>query len=194
MDFLGPLEAVEDGQLLPLGGMKQRTVLALLIAHGGRPISTDALIDGVYGEVAPSGARRSVQTYVSNLRRQLGDVIKPTGSGYVLGVPAEAVDAVRFDRLVSEAADLEEPGAAADRLRAALAIWRRHPYDDVDGFGAIPSEVSRLNELRLVAVERRVEADLDAGKHGEVIGELESLTADYPFRERFHGQHMLALA
>ena len=189
---LGPLEAVEDGRPLPLGGLKQRTVLALLIANRGRPVSTDALIDGVYGEDAPSGARRSVQTYVSNLRSQLGDVIRSTGSGYTLDPDMATVDAVAFESLVGDD-DTGDPAAVSQRLRDALAMWRGLPYADVDGFGAIPSEVTRLNELRLVAVERRVDADLAAGRHAEVVAELESLTNEYPFRESLQGQHMLAL-
>lgn len=189
---LGPLEAVEDGQLLPLGGMKQRTVLALLIAHGGKPVSTDALIDGVYGEDAPSGARRSVQTYVSNLRSQLGDVIRSMGSGYILDPEVVTVDADLFESLAGENGD-GDPDETAERLGGALAMWRGHPYADVDGFGAIPSEVSRLNELRLIAVERRVEAFIAAGRHSEIVGELESLTTEYPFRESFRAQQMLAL-
>ncbi len=190
---LGPLEVAEASQLLPLGGLKQRTVLALLIAHNGRRLSTDSLIDGVYGDEAPEGARRTIQTYVSNLRGQLGDLIQAGGAGYVLTADRSDVDALRFEDVVTSAADLDDPGEVADRLRDALAIWRGQPYADVDGLGTITAEVTRLNELRVVAVERRIDADLDAGHHAALIAELESLTVEYPLREHFRAQQMLAL-
>ena len=103
---LGTIEASDSRRRLSVGGPKQRTVLALLISRAGTVVSTDALIDGVYGDEAPQGARRSIQTYVSNLRSELGDVIEATGSGYILKVDRSAVDALRFEDAVLEAEEI----------------------------------------------------------------------------------------
>ncbi len=110
---LGPIEAVENGQRHALGGQKQRTVLALLIAQAGRQVTTGQLIDGVYGDDQPKGARRSIQTYVSNLRGELGDVIRADGSGYLLSVEREDVDVQRFEDAVAA-------GPVATTIRTSL--------------------------------------------------------------------------
>lgn len=192
---LGTLEVDTIGALVPLGGAKQRTVLALLIQAVGRRVSIDALIHGVYGEQAPPGARRTVQTYVSNLRHELGDAIRSTGDGYVLDLEASAVDASRFEAAYNAAGgELEhEPQRAAARLSDALESWRGHPYADVEAHGALDAEINRLQELRWAALERRIEADLALGRHRELIGELESLTTEQPFREHLRGYHLVAL-
>ena len=189
---LGPVEVVEDGRSFPLGGPKQRTVLALLISNAGRSVSTGSLINGVYGEEPPQGARRSIQTYVSNLRGELGDIIVGTNDGYELAAERPAVDAMRFEDAVSAAKD-REPAEASQLLREALSLWHGHPYADVDGGHDLDSEIRRLDEMRMQALEARIDADLAAGYHRELIAEIESLTVEYPLRERFCEQQMVAL-
>ncbi len=192
---LGAIELVDTGQRLEIGGQKQRTVLALLIANAGQPVSTDRLIEGAYGDDAPDGARRSVQTYVSNLRSQLGDMITSVSSGYVFQAIDTFIDAERFGELVESGRNklAVDPAAASDELVEALALWRGHPYADVDARGEIDAEIARLAELRLVALESKVDADLAAGRDRELIAELDALTTEHPFRETLHAQHMLAL-
>lgn len=193
--ILGPLAATRAGGPVPLGGPKQRTVLALLAQAAGDRVSADQLILGVYGEAPPTGARRTVQTYVSNLRHHLGEVIRGGGDGYVLDLPAAAIDAGRFDAAYRAALrELEhEPDRAAARLADALAMWRGHAYADVDAHGALDAEIARLHELRLDALEHRIQADLALGRHHELLGELESLAVEHPFRERLRGHQAVAL-
>jgi len=192
---LGPIEVVTGGERLELGGPKQRTLLALLVANAGRPMSTDALIDGAYGDEAPDGARRSVQTYISNLRSLIGDTIRSVPSGYQFTPIDSWIDADQFVSQTESGRALmeEDPAKAGTELREALALWRGHPFSDVEARGHLDSEITRLNELRLVALETRIDADLAAGRDRELVGELEALTAEYPFRESFRSQHMLAL-
>ncbi|MFV2000768.1 MAG: BTAD domain-containing putative transcriptional regulator, partial [Acidimicrobiia bacterium] len=175
-----------------MGGPKQRAVLALLIANAGRSVSTGTLIEGVYGDHPPQGARRSIQTYVSNLRGELGDVIKGTNDGYELAVERDRVDALVFEDAVSGSRD-REPSEASTLLRDALGLWRGHPYADVDAGHAIDFEIRRLDEMRMQALEARIDADLTSGYHRDLIAELESLTVEYPLRERFTHQQMVAL-
>jgi DNA-binding SARP family transcriptional activator/serine/threonine protein kinase len=192
---LGSLEVVRSGASVPLGGPKQRAVLALLAQAARHRVRIDEVVFGVYGDRPPSGARRSVQTYVSNLRHELGDHLRGTGDGYLLDLPPSAIDAGRFEtayEAVVRGAE-QEPERAAVRLREALALWRGHPYADVECHGALDAEIARLEELRLAALERRVEADLDLGRHRELIGELEALTAAHPYRESLRAHQAVAL-
>ncbi len=197
MEFqvLGPVEVFDDGLRLDVGGRKQRTVLALLIANYGRPTSVDKLIEGTYGEDASEGARHSIQTYISNLRSRLGDVISSAGHSYQLSDDGSTVDFVEFEQLVggARARLAEDCRTAATELRVALEMWRGLPYEGVDARGELDLEIARLNELRMVALETRIEADLACGRHQELVGELEALTVEHPFREGFHAQLMLAL-
>ena len=192
---LGPLEVLSGGVDVRLGGPKQRAVLALLAAEVGKPVSVDALIDGVWGDEPTAGARSTLQTYVSNLRAAIGDVIVRDDGGYRLAADPGDVDAVEFERAVDEAAALVEiePADAAQRLRAALALWRGHPYADVPGSFVLELEARRLEELRVRAVETRIEAELVLGRHAQLIAELEVLCEEFPVYERFRAQHMLAL-
>ena len=163
---LGPLEVLSNGARVRLGGPKQRTVLALLAAEVGKPVSVDALIDGVWGDDPTAAARSTLQTYVSNLRTAIGDVIVRDDSGYRLAAEPKDVDAFEFERAVENATRLVEtdPAEAAQLLRAALALWRGHPYADVPGRSALELEARRLEELRLRAVETRIEAELALGR------------------------------
>jgi WD40 repeat protein/DNA-binding SARP family transcriptional activator len=192
---LGPIEARRDGRRIDIGGPKQRLVLATLAASVGRRVSVERLIEAVWGETAQDGARRTIQTYVSNLRGQLGDVIRRQGDGYLLDVEREAIDALRFEDEVAAARTflVAEPYLGAERLRHALAIWRGHPYADVDDMGDLTPEVARLEELRISALEARIEADLASGHHAELVPELEAIVAEHPLRESFRRQQMLAL-
>lgn len=197
MEFsvLGPIEARMDGKTVGVGGPKQRSILALLIAHAGQPVSLDRIVTGIYGEEAADGARHSVQTYISSIRRDLGDVILREPGGYVLSVDGNSVDAHRFEEVVRSALSIleEDADSAGAMLRDALAIWRGHPYADTEGWGVFEPEITRLSELRLSALEARIDADLATGRHRELLGELDALTLEYPLRERFRGQQMLAL-
>ena len=159
---LGPVEVRNQGEPMSIGGPKQRSILALLVAEAGHPVSVDRIIDDVYGDDAPEGARRSVQTLVSMIRRELGDIVRQAGGGYVLEVEAEAIDAVRFENQVRSALPMVEtdPEAAANAFREALAMWRGHPYSDIDSRFILEPEITRLRELRLAALEARIDADL----------------------------------
>ena len=196
---LGPLEVVVDGDPLALGGPQQRLVLAMLVSRVNAPVSTESLIDALWGEdETPDRARKTVQVYVANLRKALGGQDAPIESapgGYVLRTGGVSVDAVDFE----QALDATGPAADSDArhtvesLSAALGLWSGPAYNDLGDAPALRSEVTRLNELRLVALERRVEAALALGQHREVLSGLETLTTDHPYRERFTALHMLAL-
>jgi class 3 adenylate cyclase len=161
----------------------------------GKAVSVDELIDGLWGDEPTPGARSTLQTYVSNLRHELGDVIVHDGGGYRLDVDPQQVDAVRFEEEVARAGALVEsnPAEASQRLRAALALWRGHPYADAAGSFRLELEATRLEELRLGAVEARIGAELALGHHAELVPELEVLCTEFPLREGFRAQHMLAL-
>lgn len=191
--LLGPLEAVgDDGEPLVLGGQKQRAVLALLLLRANRVVSTDFLIDSVWGETPPRTATTSLQNSISALRRLLGPAALVTRSpGYMLVVPEGAHDLAQFERLVTEAR-LLEPEDRAAKLREALALWRGDPLSDAGLEAAIEAEVRRLEELRVTTIEDRIEADLVCGRYTEVVPELVSLVATHPLRERVRKQLMLA--
>ena len=192
---LGPLEVRSNNVSVRLGGRKQRTVLALLAADVGKRVSVDALIDGVWGEEPTTAARSTLQTYVSNLRAAIGDVIVRDDGGYRLAADPAQVDAIDFEQAVARACELVEndPAEASQALRAALALWRGNAYADLPGSFALEVEARRLEELRLHAVETRVDAELALGRHADLTAELEVLCEEFPVHERFRGQHMLAL-
>lgn len=190
---LGPVEALVDERPIQLGGPKQRHVLALLLAETGRPIEVDRLIDGVWGDQASPGARATLQTYVSNLRSEIGDLIQWEGDTYRLTIDRDSVDAHRFEDQVAAARREVDPSRAAKQLRAALALWRGRPFSDIEDVGELRTYRAQLEEMRVAALEARVETDLACGLHLDLVGELEALAAEHPFRERFRAQHMLAL-
>jgi YVTN family beta-propeller protein len=199
MEFrlLGSLEVLVEGRELSLGGARQRAVLAILLLHRGEVVSVDRIVDELWGERLPDTATKTVQVYVSRLRKELGEgVLVTRGGGYVLEVDADDVDAHRFERLASEgrdALDQGDPRAAAATLREALELWRGPPLTDLAYESFAQNEIARLEELRLDALENRVEADLALARHTELVGELEALVAEHPTRERLRGQLMLAL-
>ena len=195
MEFriLGPLEVEEDGRQVPLGGAKQRALLALLLLSHGRPVSTDRLIDDVWSGQPPPTAVKSVQVYVARLRRALGDGrIITRGRGYELAVAPGEIDVDRFDALVRAASGAPAKEAAA-RLREALALFRGRPLADLSLEPWAQVEIAGLEERRLAALEARIDADLELGRHRELIAELEALVTEHPFREHLLEQLVLAL-
>ncbi len=196
MEFhiLGPFEVVEHGRPIELGGGRQRALLALLALHAGEALSSDRLIDELWGEQPPETATKIVQVYVSQLRKALGreGVLVTRPPGYLLRLEPGALDLHRFERLVAEARHAE-PALAAAKLREALSLWRGSPLADFAYESFAQGEIARLEELRLAALEDQVEADLVLGRAAEVISQLESLVAAHPLREQPRGQLMLAL-
>jgi DNA-binding SARP family transcriptional activator/DNA-binding beta-propeller fold protein YncE len=195
--ILGPFEVCEDGRSLPVGSGKQRSLLALLLLNAGEVVSTDRLIDALWGESPPASAPNSVHIYVSQLRKVLGDgCLLTRGHGYVLALEPGQLDFDRFERMLDEGRTLLVRGdtkGAGETLREALALWRGAPLVD---FGTEPfaqREIARLEDLRLTALEARIDADLGVGRHSRLVGELDALTATNPLHERFWAQLMLAL-
>jgi basic membrane lipoprotein Med (substrate-binding protein (PBP1-ABC) superfamily)/DNA-binding SARP family transcriptional activator len=178
-----------------LGGPKQRLVLAMLLADPNRVVSVDRLVDGLWGERPPDTARHTVQSYVSELRKVLGSVIDREGSGYVIRVDADTLDILDFEARIAAAramAPTDAEGAAA-MLSDALALWRGAPFEDVGGQEALDVEVARLGELRLAAVEEMMQARLAAGRHSDIVADLDRLTREHPYREELRALHMVAL-
>jgi DNA-binding SARP family transcriptional activator/class 3 adenylate cyclase len=195
---LGPLEvADEHGQELALGGPKQRSVFAILLLHAGEVVSSDRLVDLLWGECPPASATKTLQVYVSNLRKTLGaGVLITRPGGYVLRTEPGEVDLERFAALAAEgraALRAGDPEGAAKSLREALGLWRGAPLADLEYASFAQSEIARLVEMRLAALEDRVDAEVALGDHGAVIGELGGLVREHPLRERLRGQLMLAL-
>ena len=194
---LGTLEVVDHDGPLALGAPKQRALLAVLLLHRCEPVSTDRLIDELWGEQPPASANKLVQGYVSNLRKALGDGLLVTeGRGYVLRVEPGQLDLGRFETLVAQGRGALEGGdalTAAAVLRQALEVWRGPPLADFAYEPFAQAEIARLEESRLAALENRIEADLSSGEQARLVGELEGLVREHPFRERLRGQLMLAL-
>jgi len=207
MEFrmLGPLEAVDGEHVLTLGGAKQRALLGVLLIHANEVVSSDRLIDQLWGEAPPEHAAKALHVHVSQLRKVLEPrgppgsrdrVLETRPPGYVLQVGRDQLDAHRFERLVTEGkAALEggDPLSAGALLREALALWRGPALADLGFEPFAQTEIARLTELRLAALEERIEADLALARHHDVVGELDGLVAEHPLRERLRAQHMLAL-
>ncbi len=191
--LLGPLEVRGRDGPLPLGGAKQRAVLALLLLHSNRVLGRDRLIDELWGENPPKTAVTTLQVYVSRLRKVLPEGTLVTRSpGYLLEIEPESVDLRQFERLVIEAHEAD-PGCAAALLDEALALWHGAPLAEFGDLPFVRVERARLEELRLAASEERTEAELALGRHAELVGELETLIIEAPHRERLRAQLMLAL-
>jgi DNA-binding SARP family transcriptional activator len=195
MDFrlLGPLEVFEDDRPLELGGAKQRSVLAILLMHANELVTSDQLIDEIWGGEPPAKAGKTVQVYVSRLRKVLDpERLTTYAGGYVLHVEPDEFDVARFEQLAAEAASAA-PSGAARKLRDALALWRGPALADLAYEGFAQPEIARLEEMRLAVVEQRIDADLALGRHAGLVGELEALAARHPLREGLRSQLMLAL-
>ena len=195
MEFriLGPLEVIQDGVPLSLGGPKHRALLALLLLHANEPVPQPVLVDGLWGERPPETAPKALQVYVSQLRRVLGrEVIRTLAGGYELVVEPDELDLLRVERLIAEAREAA-PADAAPKLREALALWRGPALADVREAAFAQAETGRLEELRLATAEELADEELALGREAEMIPELERLVAHNPLRERLRSQLMLAL-
>ena len=203
---LGPLEAVDGERVVPLGSAKQRLLLAALLAQANSVVSVDRLADVLWGDDPPVDAVAAVQTYISRLRsalepgRSSGDeatLFRTRAPGYLLHIEPDQTDAGRFERALAAGQQLlatgEAQGAVA-QLDAALALWRGDAYAEFAEFDFARTESLRLEELRRVAIDERVEAKLSLGRHAELVGELEGIVAADPLRERPRRQLMLALS
>jgi YVTN family beta-propeller protein len=206
--ILGDLELVQDNRRVPLGSHQQRAVLAMLALHAGEVVGAQQLIDGLWEEAPPPTAAKTVQVYISRLRRTLArseagtyssgssGAIVTRDHGYVLDVDPEAIDLAAFQRLLEagrQAYDVDDFEGASALLREGLALWRGPPLAEFAQEPFARDEVARLEELRLEALEARIDADLALGRHGPLVGELQLLGAQHPFRERLRAQAMLAL-
>jgi predicted ATPase/DNA-binding SARP family transcriptional activator len=195
--MLGPLEVLRDGVPLEVGARKHRALLALLLLRANRVASADWLIEELWAGRPPPGAAKTLRSYVSRLRATIGDeVVRSRPPGYVLEIEPDQIDAHRFERALDEgraARARGEPAQAAASLRAALASWYGVALADLADEPIASIEAARLEELRLVALEERIGADLDCGRHQELIAELEALVAEQPLRERLWGLLMTAL-
>ena len=193
---LGPFDASEGGMPFPLGGPKPRALLARLVIDANRTVSTQRLVDDLWGERVPESAVKMVQIYVSQLRKVLPrGVLLTRPPGYVVEVDPEAVDLTRFMRLRAEGRAALAAGDVATssaRLREGLGLWRGPALAEFsEPFARV--EAAHLDELRLACLEDRIESDLALGHHADVVGELEALVASHPLRETLHGRLMLAL-
>jgi YVTN family beta-propeller protein len=205
--ILGPLEVCDEGRTIGLAGDKQRVLLAILLLHANEVVSADGLIDGLWGERPPPSALNALHVHVSRLRRALEDAADPPpasadgalvtrGRGYVLRVGAGELDVGRFRDLVEQGRQALADGDGADAariLRHALALWRGPPLAEFKYEPFAQSAIAQLEELRIAALEERVEADIALGHHGELLAELAALVEQHPLRERLRGQFMLAL-
>jgi DNA-binding SARP family transcriptional activator len=198
---LGLLEVTVDGVPASVGGPRQRCVLARLIAGHGQVVSADRLIEDLYADEAPPRALAAVQSYVSHLRRALepgraawdrAGVLAASPPGYALRLGRDMVDAWSFENEVHQAAGLDDPAALHSRLSPALASWRGPAFQEFGGLPWADLEASRLDELRLTAIEMRAAAALRLGRAAQMVADLDQLTAEYPLREE--AWRLLALA
>ncbi len=200
MDFriLGPLEVSHDGRPVPVLGTRRRALLTLLLLDAGHVVSSDRLMDELWGEHQPAAGATALRVRVSQLRKALragGDVLVTRPPGYALLVPRDGLDLWRFERGIDEGerALATHPQRALDALTQALGEWRGPPLADVAYAPFAQAAGVRLDELRASALELRIEAELALGRHARLIGELESLTREHPLRERLSAQLMTAL-
>jgi YVTN family beta-propeller protein len=199
--LLGPLEARVDGETLPLGGSRQRSLLALLLLHANESVSRERLIEGVWGAERPSTIGAALNVHLSKIRKLLAtagtDATLVTElHGYVLEVDPERLDLHCFERRIREgrqalvAGRAEESAATLDR---ALALWRGPPLAELALDTSVDAMLARLGELRLSGLEDRFEAELQLGRHTELVAELEQFVREHPLRERARAQLMIAL-
>src|SRR4051812_42914044 len=192
MDFsiLGPLEVLERGRALALGGRKQRALLGVLLLHADETVSIERLVDELWGERPPATAAKLVQGYVAALRKRLAKgVLVTRAPGYIIRLDGDAhsLDLRQFEQLVAAAKDAA-PDRAELLLREALALWRGPALADLWFGGLAASETAGLNDSRLVVLTQRLELDLALGRHAELVGELENLVAEHPFQEQLRAQ------
>ena len=206
MDFriLGPLEVHRDVGPLTLGAAKQRALIAILLLHANEVVSSDRLVDELWGARPPDTAANALQVYVAQLRKALeperakgapSSAVLTRPGGYLLRVEPDGLDAERFERLLAEgtAVAASDAAAAAELLHEALGLWRGDPLADFTYEPFAQAEIARLEELRVAALEQRIDADIALGHHTALVGELEALVREHPLRERLRSQLMLAL-
>ena len=199
MEFriLGRLEAWDAGREVSLGGPKPRALLAALLLRPNEVAPADRLIDELWGDHSPEDAAAALRVNVSRLRKALAhDVLTTRAPGYLLRVEPDALDLHRFERLVEEGKSLLARGLAADasaRLGEALSLWRGPVLADFAYESFAQAAIARLEEIRLAAVELRIDADLVLGRHDDLVGELEALVEEHPLRERLRRYLMTAL-
>jgi DNA-binding SARP family transcriptional activator len=191
IDLLGPVQASVDRVDVPLSPL-ERNLLAVLALAPGKIISTERMIDQLWGHQVPASPRSRVQGLVSSLRRKVGDVLLTRSPGYLLDAAKLRVDVVVCERLAGAASTAQSAAEAAGLFRQALRLWRGEPLDGVWAPGTF-ADRTRLAELRIGLIEARFDAELSAGNHAEIVGELAAAVSDHPLRERLAGQHMLAL-
>ncbi|GGS48990.1 hypothetical protein GCM10010156_04560 [Planobispora rosea] len=196
--ILGPLAARTEEGPVELGTNKQRLLLAVLLCRPGKILSTESLTYALWGEKPPPSAASNIRLYVHRLRRALGRdrIVTQGGAGYRLHAQPPEIDAHRFADLVRDghaAFGAGDPHRASQRLRSALSLWRDRPFTGMEDEPALQPEVDRMEEIRLSAVELRLDADLALGRNAELIPELVGLVAEHPLREHLHAQLMLAL-
>ena len=197
MEFriLGPLEVRDDDAVVEVPGAKRRALLAVLLLHANQVVSRDRLMDELWGDEQPESGVTALQVAVSKLRKALGPAaprLETRAPGYLLRIEPGELDLHRFEQLAESASGLE-PERAAAKLREALAIWEGAPLAEFAYESFAQAAIGRLEELRLATLEKRVEAELELGRHADLVGELEALVVEHPLRERFRGQLMLAL-
>lgn len=195
--MLGPMEVLRDGQPVPVPGDRERSLLAILAMERGAVVSTDRLIEALWGEALPNNPRNALQAIVSRLRRALGGdgVVVTKGPGYALEIDPRSIDTVRFEELLRLATERgrDDPARAADLLSDALSLWRGPAYADLAYEDSAQNERARLEELRVAAEEEKVAADLALGRNAAAISQLEHLVVEHPLRERLRSQLMVAL-
>ena len=204
--ILGPLDVVvEEYGPLRLGGPKQRAVLAILLLNANRVVPIDRLADDIYGDALPASALTQIQAQISQLRKLLdahgapgatGSLIETRAPGYLIRLSPDQLDLRTFERWIAEAAEASsrgDLGAASSRYRNALDLWRGPPLAEFARDSFAQPAIARLEDLRLGALEDRIDADLALGRQGELVAELEELVSEHPLRERMRGQLMLAL-
>jgi WD40 repeat protein/DNA-binding SARP family transcriptional activator len=192
---LGPLEVSGEDGPIPLGGPKQRIVLAHLVLSAGQVVSVEQLIDALWGEDLPEDPKSALRVYVSRIRSSLDlDSIEAHAPGYLLRADRDEVDSLRFEDLLDEVRSNGHEPRATDRiLGEALALWRGPAFADLASEPSLAGQIARLEELRLQAIEEKISAELDLGHHSRVVVELETLTRTHPLRERLWDELMLAL-
>jgi DNA-binding SARP family transcriptional activator len=192
--ILGPLEVWDGEKPLPLGGQRQRAVLAILAVHAGEVVPSERLITELWGESPPPTASTALQNAISQLRKALGPgAVETRSPGYRLGVEPSAVDSHRFEQLLREAREAAEPQQRVALVQDALQLWQGPALGDFAYESFAQNEAARLEELRLNAVEERIEAEIELGAASDLVGELEAFVRENPLRERPRGQLMLAL-
>jgi len=195
--ILGPIEVIDEGHSLDLAAGKQRALLAILLLRANEVVSVDELVEGLWGERPPSSAAKSLQIYVSQLRKLTQDgALLTRPPGYELRVEPGELDLDRFRRAVQEGKEAlaaRQPAAAAGKLREALMLWRGPPLAEFTYEPFAQPEIARLEDERLNTLEERIDADLALGRHADLTGELEALVSKHPLRERSRAQLMLAL-